>query len=80
MSRELTLDEMIVQYKTNFRGALRALAEMLGVEKPKVMEFNFDPIEEDDGRTRLYATHPNDGRRWVFEKAIGWQDLPPGTT
>jgi hypothetical protein len=75
MPRELTMDEMVEQYKTNFRGALQRLADRLEIPKSMVMEFDFDPVEE-DGKTRLYVRRPSDNKGWVFEKDTGWQDLP----
>lgn len=78
VTRHLSLDEMVEQFKTNFRGALQALADRLGVPKSEVMQFDFDPVQEDDGVTRLYATRMSGGR-WVYEKDRGWSELSDPT-
>ena len=80
MARMLTLDEMVEQYKTNFRGALQALADLLGVPKGDVGMFDFDPVEEDDGTATLYAMRPRDGARWRYRKTEGWISLLKGDT
>lgn len=75
MSKTLTLDEMAEQFKTHWRGALQKLADQLGVEKKVLMGWDFDPIEEEDGSTFLFATRPDDGKRWVYQKETGWKDV-----